>query len=74
MLTKSTIALSLAIALGTASVAMAAPRHSIHHHAMVVERQVPAASYQTFGYTGSKMSEPDYIRIQDQDFKNQLGG
>jgi hypothetical protein len=46
MLTKSKIALALALVLGTASVAMAAPKHVVH-------RQVPAAAYQAFGQATS---------------------
>jgi hypothetical protein len=74
MLTKSKIALSLAIVLGAASVAMATPKHSVHHHGIAVQRQAPAAAYKSFDYAPGKVLEPDYIRIQDQDFKNQIGG
>jgi hypothetical protein len=74
MLTKSKIALSLAIVFGAASAAMATPKHSVHHHGMAVQRQAPAAAYQSFDYAASRVSEPDYMRIQDQDWKNQIGG
>jgi hypothetical protein len=42
MLTKSKIALSLAFALGSVSVAIAAPNHAVRHW------HVPAAAYQSF--------------------------
>jgi hypothetical protein len=73
MLTKSKIALSLAIVLGTASVAMAAPKHPVHRQQTTVERQVPASAYLSYGSARGKVSEPAYMRIQDQDLKNSLG-
>jgi hypothetical protein len=51
MLTKSNIALSLALVLGMGSAAIAAAQAPIHHHrAAVAARRAPAAAYQSFGY------------------------
>ena len=78
MLMKSKIALGLALVLGTASAAMAAPKHVVH-------RQVPAAAYQAYGQaTGGApqdygfalehgqvkriQDETGGVLIQDQDF------
>jgi hypothetical protein len=76
MLTYSNIALSLALVLGTASVATAAPKHSVHHHLAAGARQVPSTAYRSYGSvrgTGQAY-EPSYMSIQDQDWKNQIGG
>jgi hypothetical protein len=76
MLTKSKIALSLALVLGTASAAMATPKHPVHRHQTAVVHQVPAAAYQSFGSargTG-RAQEPLYMHIQDEDLKNSNGG
>ena len=73
MLTKSKIALSLALALGTASVATAAPKHAVHHQT-TIHRQVPASAYLSFGAVRSTPSvqEPAYMRFQDQGIRNYL--
>jgi|HubBroStandDraft_6_1064221.scaffolds.fasta_scaffold3494431_1 hypothetical protein len=75
MLTKSKIALSLALVLGTASGAMAATKHPVHHQRAAVERQVPADAYQSFGSVRGpgQRQEPSYMSIQDQDWANQVG-
>jgi|HubBroStandDraft_5_1064220.scaffolds.fasta_scaffold1617342_2 hypothetical protein len=76
MLTKSNIALSIALVLGTASAAMAAPKHPVHRQQTAVVHQVPAAAYQSFGSargTG-RVQEPLYMHIQDEDLKNSNGG
>jgi hypothetical protein len=76
MITKANIAAAAVLILGTASAATAAPKHPVHRHQTAVVRQVPAAAYGSFGSalgTG-RVQEPLYMRIQDQDFKNQLGG
>ena len=82
MLTKSKIALALALMLGSATVAMAAPKHTVH-------RQVPAAAYQAFGQaTGGGnygfavehgqvkkiQGETGAIMIQDRDWAAHNGG
>jgi hypothetical protein len=75
MLTKSKIALSLALVFGTASATMAAPKHPVQRHQTAVVRQVPAAAYQSFGSargTG-RVHEPLYLQIQDKDFRNSIG-
>jgi hypothetical protein len=48
MLTRSKIALSLVLVLGTASAALSAPKHPVHHHRVAVERQLPGAG--AYGY------------------------
>ena len=48
MLTKSKIALSLALVLGSASVAIAAPKHQTVRHRFAIERLVPTNAYRSF--------------------------
>jgi hypothetical protein len=75
MLTKSKIALSLALVLGTATAATAAPKHPVHRQQAAVERQVPSAAYQSFGSAHrSTWSEPLYMHIQTDDFRRSIGG
>jgi hypothetical protein len=71
MVSKSKIALSLALVLGTASVAMAATKHPVHHR-VAVEQQAGANAYgyANSGYT-AQPNEPAYMAIQSQDFHNQ---
>jgi hypothetical protein len=73
MLTKSRIALSLALALGTASVSTAAPKHAINHRT-TIHRQVPASAYHSFGAVRPTPSvqEPAYMKYQDQGIRNYL--
>jgi hypothetical protein len=79
MLTKSKIALALALVLGSASVAMAAPKHTVH-------RQVPQAAYQAFGQAGGNygfavehgqvkkiQGETGGVLIQDRDYAAHSG-
>jgi hypothetical protein len=73
MLTKSKLALSLMLVLGTASVATAATKHSVRHQRTAVERQVPASAYQSYGSARGPGSEPEYMRIQDRDFRESNG-
>ena len=84
MLTKSKIALALALVLGTASIATAAPRHAVRHHTTRIERQVPASAYLSFGLANARLSygsarptasvgEPAYMRYQDQGIRDYLG-
>lgn len=49
MSAKSQFLLSLAIMLGAASAAAAAPKHPAHHHQARVERHLPRSDYQSFG-------------------------
>lgn len=76
MLTRSKFALSLAIMLGTASAAMAATKHPVHRHHVTVQRQVPAAALQSFGFARGQGlgQEPTYMYIQDDDFRRSSGG
>ena len=46
---KTNIALSLAVILGTASAALAAPKHAVHHHQAAVVHQIPNSAYQAYG-------------------------
>ena len=84
MLTKSKIALAVALVLGTASIAIAAPRHAVRHHTTRIERQVPALTYRSFGSESARLSyesarptgsvaEPSYMKIQDQGIRDYLG-
>jgi hypothetical protein len=58
MLTKSKIALSLVVVLGTASGAMAATKHKVHHHAAA---QAPASA----AYGAAKtVPEESYMYVQ----------
>jgi hypothetical protein len=83
MLMKSKVGLALALVLGTASVAVAAPKHMVH-------RQVPAAAYQAYGQaTGGAggnygfavehgqvkriQGETGAVLIQDRDFAQSNG-
>jgi hypothetical protein len=50
MLSKFGIALSLAVVLGTASAALAATKHPVHHH-WVAKRQLSGAG--AYGYSSS---------------------
>jgi hypothetical protein len=51
MFTKTNIAIAATtvFVIGANCAAMAAPKHAGHHQRTVVERQVPAAAYQSFG-------------------------
>lgn len=79
MLTKSRIALSLAVVIATASAAMAAPKHAARHHMRATHsttaRHVPARTYLSFGWAGARgrVATPTYMRIQDIGFKEYLG-
>ena len=70
MLTNSKIALSLALVLATASAALAAPKHTVRHQASIA-RQVPAGTYLSLARAAG--SEPSYMKIQDQGFRENLG-
>jgi hypothetical protein len=51
MLSRTKIALALAIVLGAASAAMAATTHPAHHHRAAVKRQLSGAG--AYGYASS---------------------
>jgi hypothetical protein len=70
MFAKTKIVVVSALALGTASAALAATKKSVHHRQAAVVHQVPASAYQSFG--SARAQEPANIYIQDQDFKNQF--
>jgi hypothetical protein len=59
MLSKTRIALSIAIVLVTASAGMAATQHRIHHHRASIERQLPGAS--TYGYANFGNAYPPSV-------------
>ncbi len=74
MLTNSKIALSVALVLATASVALAAPKQAVRHQT-AIERQVPARTYLSFAAvrsTGS-VKESSNMKIQDIGFNESLG-
>jgi hypothetical protein len=76
MVSKSKIALSLAIILGTASGAMAATKHPVRHRVAVEQpaAQAPGADaygYANSGYTARQPNEPAYMAIQSQDLREQ---
>ncbi|HEY7301040.1 MAG TPA: hypothetical protein VH684_24385 [Xanthobacteraceae bacterium] len=74
MLTKSKIALSVALVLATASASVAAPRHSVRHPSASA-RQVPASTYLSFATVraANTAKEPTYMKIQDQGIRENLG-
>jgi hypothetical protein len=78
MLTKSKIALSLALVLATASATLAAPRHAVRQHAAAA-RALPARSYLSFGSSlasvraADRTTKPTYMTIQDIGFRESLG-
>jgi hypothetical protein len=66
MLTKSKIALSLVLALGTASTALAAKKHSVRPQDRAVERAAPAPrSAYGLSSPGYRPGET-YLQVQDQ--------
>jgi len=71
MLTKSKIALSVALVLATASAAFAAPKHAVRPHAAI-----PANAYLSFGSVRptNSVNQPSNMKIQDIGFKENLGG
>ena len=70
MSSKSKIALSVAIVLGTASASVSAPKHSVHplhqRHQAVVKQHVspPTYTYQRFGFV--RVPEPAYMEYQSR--------
>jgi hypothetical protein len=74
MLTKSKIALSFALMLGTGSAALAATKHPIRHQRMSIERQMRDPAYQSFGSARgpAQIQEPLYMYIQDLGWRNSI--
>jgi hypothetical protein len=78
MWTKSKIALSLAISLGMAPAAIAAPKHAVHRHPAVDARHVPGSpaygyaapyGYAPYGYAAPyRESYPSGAFLWDPDF------
>lgn len=66
-MSRSKLAIALAIVLGTVSAASAATKHPVHHRAPVQAQQVSAAS--AYG-SAANTSEPEYMAIQTQDSLN----
>jgi hypothetical protein len=68
MLTNSKLALSVALVLATASAAVAAPKHAVHHQTATTVQQVPAGAYLSFASVPrtNSVTEPAYMQIQDQ--------
>ena len=72
MVSKSKIALFLAIVLGAASGAMAATKHPVHHRVAVEHQQGASAyGYANSGYAAPQPNEPSYMAIQSQDYREQ---
>jgi hypothetical protein len=78
MVSKSKIALSLAIVLSAASGAMAATKHPVHHRVAVEQQQTGANAYgyanngyANSGYAARQPNEPAYMAIQSQDYREQ---
>jgi len=72
MLTNFKIALSVALVLATASVAVAAPKqHPVRHQTPTVQ-QVPAGTYLSFASVRAtnSVNEPAYMKIQDQGIRD----
>ena len=71
MLTNSTIALSVALVLATASVAVAAPKHPVRHQTPTVQ-QTPAGAYLSLASASrtNSANEPAYMKIQDQGIRD----
>jgi len=65
MLSKTKIALSLAIVLGTASAGLAATKHPVRHRPTSVERQMPAGNPvfggSAYGYSPSGYAAPHRV-------------
>jgi hypothetical protein len=74
MLTKSKIAISLALILGTASAAVAASKHTVHRHVSFGSARDAGRTYGSFPRDAGPTHEPSYMGIQDQDWRNQIGG
>lgn len=76
MLTKTKVALSLAVLLGTVSFALAATKS--HHHAAMASHSM-AAGYQSYDYSwragqsARTRNEPAGGLIQDRDFLQSNG-
>jgi hypothetical protein len=83
MLTNLKITLSVALVLGTASAALAAPKHAVLHHKMrMTQQQVPPRSYLSLGGTRStvlrvrstgQIADPSNFKIEDIGFRQDLG-
>jgi hypothetical protein len=65
MFTRFKIALSLALALGSASTALAAKKHGVHpqDHAMEHAAPVPRTAY---GFAPVRRPSESYIQVQDE--------
>ena len=71
MLTKSKIALSVALVFATASASVAAPKQTVRHPSTIA-RQLPASTYLSFAAVRSANTakEPEYMKIQDQGIRD----
>jgi hypothetical protein len=68
-MSKTKIVLStLAIVVGTASGAMAATKHPVHHR-VAVEQPVTGANAYGYSRTAPQTNEPSYMAIQSQDYR-----
>jgi hypothetical protein len=81
MLTNSKIALSVALVLATASVALAAPKHAVRHQTTTVQLRIPVTSYTSFAaappansfHARRVANQPSNFTIQDIGFNQDIG-
>ena len=69
MLTKSRIALSAMLVLGTASAALAATKHPVRHDEKAVQERAATPGYNDYGSAAAPHGEETYIWIQDDGFR-----
>jgi hypothetical protein len=76
MLIKLQVALPLALVLGMASAAIAAPKHADLNQPTAAMRQMSLAAYQSYGSVrdAGQVQEPEYMQFQDQGVRNEIGG
>jgi hypothetical protein len=72
MLTRFKVALSLALALGSASTALAAKKHGVHPQDRAMERAAPAPRA-AYGFAPVSRSGETYIDVQDQFYRQTKG-
>ena len=71
MLTKTKIALSAALVLGTAVSALAATKHPVRHDDKAVQERTTTQGANAYGFAPSApRGEETYIWIQDQGYRD----
>jgi hypothetical protein len=74
-MSSRTMIVVLAIALGSASAAMASPKHPVRHEVGPAIEQ-GTGSHQAYGYessTPASVRVPTYIQVQDQFLEQSMG-